>query len=81
MSIALDTTLDAELELEGRVNDAIHAVNKCRKEEGLALTDRIRLTLASADADLLVARDLIAEETLAVSVDVGPDDTFSIVLA
>jgi isoleucyl-tRNA synthetase len=81
VSVALDTTLDDELELEGRVNDTIHAINNRRKERGLALTDRIKLTLASSDADLLGARDLIAEETLAVSVEVGPDDTFSIVLA
>jgi isoleucyl-tRNA synthetase len=78
VSVALDTTLDDELELEGRVNDTIHAINNHRKEQGLALTDRIKLTLASSDADLLGARDLIAEETLAVSVDVGADDTFSI---
>jgi isoleucyl-tRNA synthetase len=78
VSVALDTTLDAELELEGRVNDTIHAINNRRKEQGLALTDRIKLTLASSDADLLGARDLIAEETLAVSVDVGAEDDLSI---
>jgi isoleucyl-tRNA synthetase len=78
VSIALDTTLDDELLLEGRVNDAIHAINNRRKEMGLALTDRIRLTLASSDADLLVARDLIAAETLAEAVDVGAEQTFAV---
>jgi hypothetical protein len=40
-----------------------------RKEAGLELTDRIRLTLPAADADLLEHRDWIARETLAVSVE------------
>jgi len=71
VSVALDTTLDDDLVLEGRVNDAIHAINSQRKEIGLALTDRIRLTLPAGDADLLVAKDLIATETLATSVEVG----------
>jgi isoleucyl-tRNA synthetase len=78
VSIALDTTLDDELVLEGRVNDLTHAINGKRKDLDLALTDRIRLTLGAGDADLLFARDLIAAETLAVAVEVGPADTFSI---
>lgn len=81
VSIALDTTLDDELVLQGRVNDLTHAVNNRRKELGLALTDRIRLALAASDEDLLFARDQIAAETLAVSVEAGPDQSFSIVLA
>jgi isoleucyl-tRNA synthetase len=78
VSIALDTTLDDELVLEGRVNDLTHAVNGRRKDLELALTDRIRLTLAASDADLLFARDTIAAETLAVSIDVGEAEDFSV---
>jgi isoleucyl-tRNA synthetase len=78
VSIALDTTLDDELLLEGRVNDAVRAVNNQRKEMGLALTDRIRLTLPASDADLLVSREWIAAETLATSVDAGPGDSIVI---
>jgi hypothetical protein len=40
-----------------------------RKEAGLEVTDRIRLTLRDADADLLPYADWIARETLAVAVD------------
>ena len=45
VTVALDTTLDAELELEGRVYDLIHTLNGMRKEQGLELTDRITVTL------------------------------------
>jgi isoleucyl-tRNA synthetase len=69
LTVALDTTLDAELEREGRVYDLIHAVNSMRKDAGLALTDRITLTLPAADADLLEHADWIKADTLAVAVD------------
>jgi len=38
------------------------------KEAGLALTDRIRLTLPEADADLTQYTDWIAEEVLAIEI-------------
>ncbi len=72
-AVALDTALDDELLVEARVNDLVHAVNRLRKERGLELTDRIRLTLPADDADLVAYRDWIAGETLAVAVDVGSD--------
>jgi isoleucyl-tRNA synthetase len=68
VTVALDLTLDDELVRAGRVYDLIHNVNSMRKETGLALTDRIRLTLPEADADLLEHEEWIARETLAVSV-------------
>jgi len=69
VTVALDLRLDEGLRLRGRVYDLIHTVNTMRKEAGLELTDRIRLTLPEADADLLEHTDWIAGETLAVSVD------------
>jgi isoleucyl-tRNA synthetase len=68
VTVALDVELDDDLRLLGRVYDLIHRVNSLRKEEGLELTDRISLTLAAADEDLLEHTDWIARETLAVSV-------------
>ena len=47
-TVALDLELDDELRLEGRVYDLIHHVNSLRKEQGLALTDRIDLRLPAA---------------------------------
>jgi isoleucyl-tRNA synthetase len=79
LTVALDIALDAELELEGRVYDLVHTVNSMRKEAGLALTDRIALTLPSTDADLLEHADWIKAETLAVSVEanVGAEPAIS----
>jgi isoleucyl-tRNA synthetase len=68
VTVAVDSRLDEELEREGRVYELIHAVNTRRKEAGLELTDRIRLTLPEDDADLLSYSEWIARETLAVAV-------------
>jgi isoleucyl-tRNA synthetase len=69
LTVALDLALDDELLREGRVYELIHSVNTLRKESGLELTDRIQLTLAEADADLLDHREWIARETLALTVE------------
>jgi isoleucyl-tRNA synthetase len=69
ITVALDTRLDDELRLEARLNDLIRAIQNLRKESGLAITDRIRLWIPAADADLLVFSDRIAEETLAVEIE------------
>jgi isoleucyl-tRNA synthetase len=69
VTVALDTELDPELELEGRVYDLIHELNRLRKDAGLELTDRIAVTLPEHEADLLRHADWIKRETLAVSVD------------
>jgi isoleucyl-tRNA synthetase len=70
VTVALDTTVDAELELEGRVYDLIHTLNGMRKEQGLELTDRITVTLPQADADLIeLHADWIKAEVLAVSLE------------
>jgi isoleucyl-tRNA synthetase len=72
LSVEIDLVLDDELRLEGRVFDLTHGVNVLRKERGLEVSDRIRLELPAADADLLVRyRERIAEETLAVEIEVG----------
>jgi isoleucyl-tRNA synthetase len=74
LTVALDTHVDEELALLGRVLDLVHTVNTMRKEAGLEITDRIRLTLTAGDADLLAHEDLIAAETLAVSVEANGDE-------
>jgi len=80
-TVALDLELDDALRVEGRVYDVIHRVNNLRKEQGLALTDRIHLRLSAGDADLLVHAEWIARETLAVSVDAGDDDELEVRLS
>ena len=70
VTVALDTALDDDLRREGRLLDWIHEVNGLRKSSGLAVTDRIRLWLP--DEEIVdVYRDRLADETLAVSVEVG----------
>jgi isoleucyl-tRNA synthetase len=70
-SVGLDLELDEELEQEGRAYDLIHALNALRKERGLELTDRIVVTLPSADADLADRHgDWIKAETLAVDLQI-----------
>jgi isoleucyl-tRNA synthetase len=69
VTVALDTALDAELELEALVLDLIHQINSMRKDQGLALTDRIKITLPAAQQELLRHEDWIKEETLAVEIE------------
>jgi isoleucyl-tRNA synthetase len=72
LTVALDTALDDELLLEGRAYDLIRGVNQLRKDEGYELTDRIVLTVAEAEADVVEAhRDWIAREVLATSIETG----------
>lgn len=81
VTVALDTALDPELELEGRVLDLIHQVNNLRKEQGLELTDRIVLTLPQSQADVLEHEDWIKRETLAVRVETDAVESPQIVKA
>jgi isoleucyl-tRNA synthetase len=69
LTVALDTGLDDELLLEGRVFDLIHDLNRMRREAGLELTDRITVTLPAEHADLLAHAEWIKGEVLAVAID------------
>ncbi|MGH9006920.1 MAG: class I tRNA ligase family protein, partial [Acidimicrobiales bacterium] len=65
--VALDVALDDDLVLRGALRDAIRQIQDLRKESGLEVTDRIRLTLAGSGR--LAARfDDLAREVLAVEV-------------
>jgi isoleucyl-tRNA synthetase len=70
ISVALDTEVDPELALRGRVYELIHTVNTMRTDAGLELTDRIVLTLPDGD-DLLRHEDWIKAETLATRIEPG----------
>jgi isoleucyl-tRNA synthetase len=70
VTVAVDTRLDDELVLEGRVLDLIHHLNLKRKEAGLALTDRIVVTLPASDAELLAHEEWIKDEVLATEIRV-----------
>jgi isoleucyl-tRNA synthetase len=68
VTVALTTEIDDELRREGRVYELIHLLNTMRKDAGLALTDRIRVTLPESDSDLLEHEAWIKEEVLAVEI-------------
>src|SRR5919197_2259634 len=70
LTVAIDTALDDELRLEGRLLDRTHEVNVLRRESGLEITDRIKLWLPDAE---LVERfgERLKAETLAVELEVG----------
>lgn len=69
LTVALDTVVTRELLLEGYARDLVRGIQNLRKESGLEVTDRIRLSL-DGDAELKEAAtmfgDFIAGETLAV---------------
>jgi isoleucyl-tRNA synthetase len=72
LTVALDTTLDDELLLEGRGFDLIRTVNQLRKDEGYELTDRIVLTVPEAERDVATAHgDWLKREVLATEIRVG----------
>jgi isoleucyl-tRNA synthetase len=70
-TVALETALDDELRLEARVNDLIRSVQVLRKDSGLEITDRIRLWIS--EPELAPFSERVATETLAVSVELGPE--------
>jgi isoleucyl-tRNA synthetase len=74
-AVALDTEITPELALEGVVRDVIRQVQVMRKDAGLELTDRIRVTYPRSDGDTTRAfaehGDWISAEVLAVALEPG----------
>jgi isoleucyl-tRNA synthetase len=74
VTVALDTSLDAELLLEGRGYDLIRLVNSMRRDEGYELTDRIVLTVPEAESELIERHgDWIKGEVLATEIRIDGD--------
>jgi isoleucyl-tRNA synthetase len=69
--VLLDTNVTPELAAEGMARDIVRAVQQARRDAGLAVSDRIRLTIDGREDALAAAREheaLIAGETLALEV-------------
>jgi isoleucyl-tRNA synthetase len=75
--IALDTRVTPELAAEGTARDVVRIVQQARRDAGLDVSDRIRLTVGAdgAAGDAIRAHaGLVAAETLAISLDVRSAD-------
>ncbi|WP_433166889.1 isoleucine--tRNA ligase [Kribbella sp. CA-247076] len=72
--VVLDTTITPELEAEGVARDVIRVIQQARRDAGLEVTDRIRLSL-TAEPTVVAAVDahrrLIMAETLADDIAVA----------
>ena len=70
-AVALELALDDDLRREGLAREVVHAVQAARKTAGLAVEDRIALTLGG-DPELIGAvracENYVTEETLATSI-------------
>ncbi|MEY3473068.1 MAG: hypothetical protein RLY22_571, partial [Actinomycetota bacterium] len=65
--VILDGDVTPELEVEGAARDLIRAIQQTRKDSGLDVSDRIKLTIAGDDATLVAIsahEELIKSETL-----------------
>ena len=82
--VVLDTELTPELEAEGYARDVVRAVQDERKNAGLHIADRIDLSLTVPSdhvADVQTWRDMIAAETLALSLTVEAGDKLAVSVA
>ncbi|MFB6719205.1 isoleucine--tRNA ligase [Kribbella sp. NPDC056345] len=71
--VVLDTTITPELEAEGTARDVIRSIQQARRDSGLEVTDRIRLTVTAESAVARAVethRELIMRETLATDLAV-----------
>jgi isoleucyl-tRNA synthetase len=73
LTVALDITVTDELRKEGTARELINRIQNIRKDSGLEVTDRIRLSIQRTDevAESVEAfGSLITSQTLAVSISV-----------
>ena len=65
--IMIDTTITAELKLEGYARELVRSIQEARKSSGYQVTDRITLSISGFEADQIISKfgSYIATETLA----------------
>jgi isoleucyl-tRNA synthetase len=76
--VALEATVDLELEREGFARDLVRVIQQARKDAKLHISDRIRLRVSGDDALAEAVREhapYIREQTLAVELELGPPVT------
>jgi isoleucyl-tRNA synthetase len=73
--VVLDCQVTPELEAEGVARDLVRVIQQARRDKGLDVSDRIRLTIDAPESVTKAARaheGLIQNETLALQVSYGP---------
>ncbi|MDR2469546.1 MAG: isoleucine--tRNA ligase, partial [Tannerella sp.] len=77
LTVALDVTVTDGLLQEGLARELVNRIQNLRKSNGFEITDKIRVTVRSAkemDAALEAHRAYIANQVLAVSIDLTGDE-------
>jgi isoleucyl-tRNA synthetase len=72
LTVGLDTEVTEELAQEGDVRDLVRGIQNLRKDSGLEVTDRIKLTLFGSEklkSAYKAFTDYIAQETLATQIE------------
>jgi isoleucyl-tRNA synthetase len=77
LTVALDVTLTDELKQEGLARELVNRLQNLRKDSGLEVQDKIRVTLADQQPELTAAvaafGDYIRTETQALALDFAAD--------
>jgi len=77
LTVALDVSLTDELRQEGLARELVNRLQNLRKDSGLEVQDKIRVTLADQQPDLQAAvaafGDYIRTETQALALDFAPE--------
>ena len=74
LTVALEVELTPELKKEGMARELINRIQNLRKETGLEITDRIKVTVASneeTNAAIEAFGDYIKGQVLADSIEIG----------
>ena len=77
LTVALEVELTPELKKEGMARELINRIQNIRKDSGLEITDRIRVTLApneETDAAVAAFADYIKGQVLADDIVVAAND-------
>lgn len=75
VTIALDTKLNDDLELEGLAREIVNKVNTMRRELNFDVTDRVRITFSTTDRvekSYQIHQEYIDREVLAIEVNFEP---------
>ncbi|TDW69576.1 isoleucine--tRNA ligase [Kribbella pratensis] len=79
--VVLDTTVTPDLEAEGVARDVVRAIQQARRDAGLEVTDRIRVSVTAEPAVVAAVethRELIAGEALADDLEVAEGRELSV---